>query len=323
MIFSIVIPVYRNADSVPELIRELSEVCARIRLAHCVSIEVVFVVDGDPDGSYEALLLRLPSAPFSSKLLLHSRNFGSFAAIRSGLQAASGDYLGVMAADLQEPASLQEEFLRVLMTGDYDIVVGLRAGREDPLFDRLASAVFWRSYRLLVNSAIPSGGADVFACNRRFCHELLQLAESNTSIIGLIFWLGFRRAEVSYRRRARPHGKSAWSPGRKVAYFLDSVFSFTDLPVRLLIAFGALGLAVAILGGAVVFVARIFGGIPVPGYAATMLAIFFFGGLNALGFGIVGSYAWRGFENTKRRPLGVVLKSSSISGRATPLSQDR
>lgn len=314
MMFSLVIPVYRNEDSLDDLIEELAQLSSRIRHTFDIALEAVFVVDGSPDGSYEVLSKRLPSAPFPSKLLLHSRNFGSFAAIRSGLAAASGDYLGVMAADLQEPTKLQEEFLARLVTGDHDVVVGSRAGRGDPLFARFASAVFWRTYRLLVNRAIPRGGVDVFACNRRFRDELLRLAESNTSMVGLIFWLGFRRAEVSYRRRARKHGRTAWSFSRRVTYLLDSVFSFSDLPVRLLVAFGVLGLTVAALGGAVVFLTRVVAGIPVPGYAPTMLTILFFGGLNALGLGIVGSYAWRGFENTKRRPLAVIMKSSSILG---------
>ncbi|HKC92706.1 MAG TPA: glycosyltransferase family 2 protein [Nitrospira sp.] len=322
MMFSIVIPVYRNVESLQELIDELSGLHSRLHHALGVSMEAVFVVDGNPDGSYEVLERRLPSAPFPSKLLLHSRNFGSFSAIRSGLRAASGDYLGVMAADLQEPASLQEEFLTRLMTGDYDIVVGSRAGRDDSLFVRLASAVFWRLYRLIVSDAIPKGGVDVFACNRRFSDELLQLPEANSSMIGLIFWLGFRRTQVLYRRRARAHGKSAWSLGRKVTYLLDSLFSFTDVPVRLLMVFGLLGVLVASSGGAVVFLARIFGDIPVPGYAATMLMILFFGGLNALGLGIVGSYAWRGYENTKHRPLAVVLKCSSTAGNGTSSRQD-
>jgi glycosyltransferase involved in cell wall biosynthesis len=321
--FSIVIPVYRNVESLRELIGELSGLQSRLHQTLGVSMEAVFVVDGNPDGSYEVLAHRLPSAPFPSKLLLHSRNFGSFSAIRSGLRAASGEYLGVMAADLQEPTSLQEEFLNRLMTGDYDIVVGSRVGRDDSLFVRAASAVFWRLYRWLISSAIPKGGVDVFACNRRFSDELLQLPEANSSMIGLIFWLGFRRAEVRYRRRARVHGKSAWSLGRKVTYLLDSVFSFTDLPVRLLMVFGLLGVLVASLGGAVVFFARVLGDISVPGYAATMLVILFFGALNALGLGIVGSYAWRGFENTKRRPLAVAMKCSSFAGDGASPRQDQ
>jgi glycosyltransferase involved in cell wall biosynthesis len=316
MEFSLVVPVYRNAASLDELVGELEKVFGRLRQTLGIRAEAVFVVDGSPDDSYERLARRLPTASFPSKLVLHSRNFGAFAAIRTGLGAADGDYLGVMAADLQEPPELQERFLELLVAGEHDVVVGSRVGRDDPWPTRLASSVFWRTYRLVVDASIPAGGVDVFACTRRFRDELLRLAESNTSLVGLIFWLGFRRADVRYRRRARQHGRSAWSLSRRVTYLLDSLFSFTDLPVRLLVAFGTLGLIVATIGGTIVLATRLVGGIPVPGYAATILTILFFGGLNALGLGIVGSYAWRGFENTKGRPLAVVMKASSIPGRS-------
>jgi glycosyltransferase involved in cell wall biosynthesis len=314
--FSLVVPVYRNAASLDELIDEIGRVFDRLRIGLGIAAEAVFVVDGSPDDSHARLARGLPAASFPSKLVLHSRNFGSFAAIRTGLGVAGGDYIGVMSADLQEPAELQERFVELLVTGEYDVVVGSRSGRDDPWPTRLSSALFWRTYRRVVNASIPAGGVDVFACTRRFRDELLRLAESNTSLVGLLFWLGFRRAEVSYRRRPRRHGRSAWSLSRRVTYLLDSLFSFTDLPVRLLVGFGLLGLAVAAMGGTLVLATRLVGGIPVPGYAATIVTILFFGGLNALGLGIVGSYAWRGFENTKARPLAVVMNVASIPGRA-------
>lgn len=317
--FSLVIPVYRNAASLDELIEEVSKLFARI--PH--PAEAVFVVDGSPDDSHARLAGRLPSAPFPSKLVLHSRNFGAFAAIRTGLREADGDIVGVMAADMQEPADLQQRFLELLATGEYDVVIGTRTGRADPWLTRAVSALFWRAYRRLVNRSIPAGGVDMFACTRRFRDELLRLPESNTSLIGLIFWLGFRRAEVGYHRLPRRHGKSAWSLSRRITYLLDSVFSFTDLPVRLLVGVGVVGLIVAGLGGTVVLVTRLVGGIPVSGYTATILTILFFGGLNALGLGIVGSYVWRAFENTKGRPLAVVEQSISIPGKAVTTAAGR
>ena len=177
--YSVVIPVYRNAESLHELLDELSQLGEKLDRTFRMSLEVVFVVDGSPDNSYQVLSQMLPLAPFASKLLLHSRNFGSFAAIRSGLEAAAGDYIGVMAADLQEPTALHEEFLAHLTTGECDVVVGTRAGREDPALTRLASWFFWRSYRYLVNKAIPKGGVDVFGCTPPFRDRLLQLEESN------------------------------------------------------------------------------------------------------------------------------------------------
>jgi hypothetical protein len=195
------------------------------------------------------------------------------------------------------------------------VVVGSRRGRSDPLATRLASALFWRLYRAVVIPEIPKGGVDVFGCNQRFRDELLRLEESHSSLVGLLFWLGFRRKEIAYDRRKRMQGRSAWTFRRRLKYLFDSVFSFTDLPIRLLTAFGLIGLLTSILFGSVVLALRLLGVIDVPGYAATVLIVLFFGGLNALGLGIVGSYAWRGFENTKRRPLALVLEHEAFDGR--------
>src|SRR5262249_56029257 len=101
-----------------------------------------------------------------SKLLVHSRNFGSFAAIRSGLEAGEGDWFAAVAADLQEPPELLSAFLDALRSGAADVVVGERNSREDPWLSRLAARVFWGLYRWLVMPQMPSGGVDVLVCTR-------------------------------------------------------------------------------------------------------------------------------------------------------------
>lgn len=312
---SIVIPVYRNAESIPHLVPALSAVARLARAERQTEVEVVFVVDGSPDNSHALLAQALPAAPFASQLLLHSRNFGSFAAIRSGLQEAEGEWFAIIAADLQEPPELALEFLDQLATSRYDVVVGCRENRLDPLGARLASDIFWKLYKRFVIRDIPEKGVDVFGCNRIFRDRLLSLGESNSSLVGLIFWLGFRRTEVKYERRERRYGTSAWTLKKKVSYLLDSVFSFTDLPVRLLTLFGLFGVIVSLLLGSVVLVAKFIGDIAVPGYAATMLTVVFFGALNSLGLGIIGTYAWRAFENTKGRPLAVVMDAERYPGK--------
>lgn len=309
---SLVIPVYRNAESIPELLVALSDVADIALRDYGQQTEVVFVVDGSPDNCHALLEHALPKMTFVSKLLLHSRNFGSFAAIRTGLIAASGHYFAVLAADLQEPPALVLQFLEKLSNGGCDVVVGCRGNRDDPTFSRLASNIFWRLYKKFVISEIPEKGVDIFGCNRVFRDQLVCLEEANTSLVGLIFWLGFKRAEVSYERVARKHGKSAWTLKKKINYLLDSIFSFTDLPIRLLSLFGLLGISISVLLGIIIVLAKLFGSIVVPGYAATVLTVIFFGGINSLGMGIVGAYAWRTYENTKRRPLAVVLRVQSF-----------
>jgi glycosyltransferase involved in cell wall biosynthesis len=246
--------------------------------------------------------------------VLHARNFGSFAAIRTGLHAAKGETFAVIAADLQEPPEVLVAFIENLLDDECDIVVGVREERNDPPIARLSAALFWQLYRRFVVSNIPAGGVDIFGCNRRVRDELLRLEEAHSSLVGLIFWLGFRRREVSYRRRARIFGKSAWTFRRKMNYLLDSVFAFTDLPIRILTFLGLIGVIIAVGLSIIVTVLRLIGNIAVPGYAATVLVITFFGALNTLGIGVIGSYAWRAYENTKHRPLAIIQQSESFNG---------
>lgn len=300
--YSVVIPVYRNEASIPRLLAALSDIAA----GYDGRMEVVFVVDGSPDRSFEMLQQALPGLKFPAQLLAHSRNFGSFPAIRTGLAAARGQYFGVMAADLQEPPALMQSFFTALEADECDVAIGTRLQRSDAWTSRLASGVFWWLYRRLVVPEMPEGGVDVFGCNRRFRDHLLQLQETRSSLIALIFWLGFRRKLVGYERLTRQEGVSAWTLRKKIDYMLDSVFAFTDYPIRLLVRAGLMGCLLALVLAAIVLVAHLSGRIAVPGYAPTVLAVLFFGMLNLFGLGLVGTYAWRAYENSKQRPLAVV-----------------
>ena len=301
--YSLVIPVYRNQDSIPELLLVLKGLSQKLE----GRLEVVFVVDGSPDRSAELLEQYLPDCEFRSRLLLLSRNFGSFAAIRAGLAEARGPYFAVMAADLQEPPELLLEFFRSLESEPIDVAIGTRESRDDPVLSRWASRLFWSTYRRLAQREMPPGGVDIFGCNLAFRDHLLQLNEANSTLVGLLFWLGFRRKLIGYERLPRRHGRSAWSLSRKLRYLMDSVFAFSDVPIRLLILAGAAGLLFSVGFSVVVVVSRVSGLIPVPGYAATVLLITFFAALNLFGLGIIGAYVWRAFENTKGRPGAIVM----------------
>ena len=300
--FSLVIPVYKNEENLPRLFRELEALAARLD----DDLEVVFVVDGSPDASLRVLQQRLPSWGIRAQLIELSRNFGSFAAIAAGLARARGEHLAVIAADLQEPPELVLDFHKALKSGTVDVVLGYRTGRADPWWSQLLSEIFWRLYRAFVVREMPKGGLDVFACTRQVRDQLVQLGELNTNLVALLLWVGFRRAFVPYQRRVRVEGRSAWSFGRKLRYAFDSVFSFTDLPLRALLLLGAAGVVLAFTAGVTVFVMWLLGRIPVLGYTPLMLVITFFGGLTALGLGIIGQYLWLTLQNTRNRPNYIV-----------------
>ena len=186
---TLVIPVYRNEGSIPALLDAVDGL-------HCSlkgDLETVFVIDGSPDRCYELLRTALPRRKFKAQLVLLSRNFGSFPAIRVGLGLGTGDRFAVMAADLQEPPELVLRMDEVLRAGAVDVVVGVREARMDPFLSRLPAQIFWGLYRRYVVPDVPPGGVDVFGCNRVFRDTLLTLNESQSSVIALVFWVGFRR----------------------------------------------------------------------------------------------------------------------------------
>jgi polyisoprenyl-phosphate glycosyltransferase len=302
--YSVVVPVYRNEPTLAALVERLEALAGELD----APLEVVFVVDGSPDGSL-LLLRRLLSEEhrFSAQLIALSRNFGSFSAIRAGLAVAEGDFIAMMAADLQEPVSLVDDFFRGLASGEYDITIGVREGRSDPGRGMAASRLFWWLFRHLVEPDIPSGGVDVFGCTRQVAGQLLRLEESHTSLVGLLYWVGFRRLEVPYVRQPRPVGKSTWSFRRKLRYLLDSIFSFTDLPITAIILVGVIGIVVSFGSAIAVLAAWAAGSINVPGYTPLMLALFFMASMILIALGLVGSYVWRTYENSKGRPGAVAM----------------
>ena len=140
---SLVVPIYRNASSIVALVAAVEQ----IRRAVPGELEAIFVVDGSPDDSRERLLQALAGSRFDARIVEHARNFGSFAAIRTGMRIARGARIAVMAADLQEPPELVVEFLRRLATGEVDVLAGERASRADR---DLTSRLYWRMYRKFV-----------------------------------------------------------------------------------------------------------------------------------------------------------------------------
>ena len=167
--------------------------------------------------------------------------------------------------------------------------------------------MFWWTYRKLVQPEIPPGGVDVFACTRDVAGKLAQFDESHTSLVGLVYWLGFRRVEVPYARQPRPVGKSAWTLRKRIRYLQDSIYSFTSLPIAAITVVGVVGVIASVSYAAIVVGFWAAGRIDVPGYTPLMLALLFMASAVLIGLGIVGSYVWRTYENSKSRPASVTM----------------
>ncbi len=304
---SLIVPVYRNEGTIPALVEAVEGIGERVE----GGLEAIFVIDGSPDDSRRRLAEALGESGLEGRIIEHSRNFGSFAAIRTGMSLARGESIAVMAADLQEPSELAIEFLERLNGGEVDVVVGERASRDDS--GEGLSKLYWLLYRRFVMSEIPAGGADMFACTAAVRDVICSLEHTNTSLIGQLYWIGFRRQTVAYDRR-QSEGESGWTLRRKLRYMSDSVFAFTDLPVRLLWLVGILGLTMGGLLGLAALIGRAAGLVSVPGYTATILVIVLFGSFNMVGLGIIGSYVWRAYASVLGRPGAIVREVTEFSG---------
>jgi glycosyltransferase involved in cell wall biosynthesis len=316
---SLVVPVYRNEENIPSLLEALEQLNRALS-----GLEVVCVVDGSPDRSGELLVRASEQTRLPMRVVFHSRNFGSFTAIRTGLEFATGDNVAVMAADLQEPPELVVEFFEVLERGEADVVFGQRTGRHDSRLRDALSNAFWWLYRKIVVRDIPPGGVDIFACSRAAVDAVLRIEEPNSSLVAQLFWIGFRRSFVPYSRRERQHGQSAWNLSRRFRYMVDSIVSFTDVPIMFVLWFGLAGCVLSIVLGTAIGLLRAIGQIQVPGYAGLALLITFSTSASLAVQGILGLYLWRTFENTKRRPLRLVarvVESKAASSRASSTSR--
>jgi glycosyltransferase involved in cell wall biosynthesis len=311
--FSVVVPVYGNRDSVTLVVDRLVALAGE----RDGRLEAVFVVDGSPDDSLAVLRQALTDRPIDAQVLSLSRNFGSFAAIRAGMAVARGSYIAVMAADLQEPIEVVAGFFDVLERDECDIAFGERIDRADPALATTGSRAYWWLYRRFVNRDIPVGGVDVFGCTQRVSREVAAFSETHTSLVGLLFWVGYRRSFVPYRRVARHSGESGWTFGKKLRYLFDSVYAFTDLPILILQLVGGIGFVLSVVAGVVVLVGWLLGAVKQPGYTPLMIAILASASALLLGLGVVGTYVWRTYENSKRRPLELTASHEIFeAGRA-------
>jgi len=152
-----------------------------------------------------------------------------------------------MTADLQEPPELAISFFRALESQQFDVAIGTRRDRDDPPLQKAMANLYWRLYRRFVQPEVPIGGVDVFGCNLAVRKRPLRLRESHSTLIGLLFWLGFRRHNTPYTRQPRAAGRSAWTFRRKLRYLLDSCFSLTDLPIVAMMVIGLAGSVVSML----------------------------------------------------------------------------
>jgi len=297
---SVVVPVFNEQDTLPELYRRLTEV-----LASEGDYELVFVDDGSTDRS-RGILLALHERDPRVVVLGLSRNFGHQLALTAGVDHARGSAIIIMDADLQDPPEVLPALLEQWRSG-FDVVYGVRERRPgESVFKRGTAWLFYRLMRTLTPLDLPVDTGDFRLLSRRAADALVRLREQHRFVRGMARWVGFRQAAVTYQRDPRFAGRSTYSLARMGALALDAVFSFSKLPLRLATLLGALT-ALACLGyaGWAVWV-KLTADEPLLGWASTIVAILLVGSVQLVCLGIIGEYIGRIHDEVRARPLYLV-----------------
>lgn len=308
--YSIVVPVYNEEESIPDLVKQLREITDLLD----GPAEIVLVDDGSRDASY-ALMTAASDEDPRIKVLQLSRNFGHQAAITAGMDFASGRAVVVMDADLQDPPEVILEMAARWQEG-YEIVYAVRERREGETFLKKATArMYYGLVRRLAEVDQYVDVGDFRLVDRKALDAFLQMRERDRYIRGMFCWVGFRQIAVPYVRASRRAGRSKYSLRKMVKLASDGIVGFSSAPLRLGIAVGMF-MALGAVGYGLLAVALKLAGLPyVPGYASLLVTITFLSGVQLIVIGVIGLYLARVYDEVRGRPLYLVREARGFASR--------
>jgi glycosyltransferase involved in cell wall biosynthesis len=292
---SVIIPCYNNEGSLPELMLKLKQVLADpVFAGH--SFEFVLVDDGSKDQTFNKQLEIKNANPDEVKLVKLTRNFGSYNSFLAGLYHASGDCNVYLHADLQDPPELIPQLFEQYLKGN-KLVIANRLDREDKSF--FSTLYHWMVKKFAIED-IPPGGFDLILFDRQIREDMIQISEKNTNNVYLITWLGYPYVNIPYKRNERKHGKSQWHFWKKVKMFVDTFFSFSDIPISFIRAIFVFSLLAFLVIIPLIIFHVITRHVMIYGALSFMLLLISFN------FLILGEFLIRIHETVRKRPNFVV-----------------
>jgi dolichol-phosphate mannosyltransferase len=297
---SIVIPVFNEQENIPVLVERLLAALGE------ENFEVVFVNDGSRDRSLE-ILRQLAEKDNRMVVVELARNFGHQVAISAGLDFARGQAVIVMDADLQDPPEVLPQFIAKWREG-HDVVYAIREKRKEAWLKRTAYKFFYHLLQRVANIEIPLDAGDFCVMDRRVVDLLVGMPERNRFVRGIRSWVGLDQVGLAYERQARYAGEPKYTFSRLVYLALDGLISFSYLPLRMISVLGFTVSAITIFLAVAYTIQKLTIGLNPPGFATTIVAIFFLAGVQLITIGVIGEYVGRIFEEVKQRPLYIVRR---------------
>ncbi|MDL1872058.1 glycosyltransferase family 2 protein [Deltaproteobacteria bacterium PRO3] len=303
---SVVIPVYNEASNIDLLYQRLKAALSSLGPA-----EYLFINDGSSDTTLAKVKALREKDP-EVKYLSFSRNFGHQIAVTAGLDASSGEAVVIIDADLQDPPEIIPSLYQKFREG-YEVVYAVRSRRQGEGFFKKATAkVFYRLLRYLTGFSIPVDVGDFRLMSRKAVIVFNKLRERHRYVRGMVSWLGFRQIGVEYVRDPRHSGETKYSLGKMFKLALDGITSFSNVPLQIAGHMGFWISGISLLYILYILGMKIFTDKPIIGWASTMTAIFFFGGVQLITLGVVGEYIGRISDEVKQRPIYIVDEQEGL-----------
>ena len=308
--YSIVVPVFDEEETLPELTRRLGELLEQLD----GPAEVIYVDDGSTDRSYELMLEAHRGDP-RFKVIRFSRNFGHEMATTAGLDAASGAAAVVMDADLQDPPEVVLELAARWREG-YDVVYAERAERPgETRLKKMTSVAFYRLLQRMTEVEMPLNVGDFRLVDRRALEAFRSMREQNRYVRGMLSWVGFRQVGVPFQRDERYAGETKYPYRKLLGLAIDGIVSFSGYPLRFVLNLGFVVAGLSFLLGCGFVVMKFAGFWEVSGLASVAVFVAFLGGVQLFLLGIVGEYIARIHDEVKRRPLYLVSETQGLEPR--------
>lgn len=315
---SVVVPCFNEAEGITECHRRITEVLRSLN----ISYEIVYVDDGSRDETLSRLAQIHAADPHVAIIEL-SRNFGHQPAVTAGLEAATGQAVVVMDADLQDPPELIPAMLDKWAEG-YEVVYAVRESRErDTGFKRWTAKAFYRLINLLSEIEIPPDAGDFRLLDRKAVEAMKSMPERHRFLRGMCSWVGFRQCGIKYARGPRFAGSTKYPVRKMVNLAVDAIASFSTVPLRVLAVLGLASAFLALLGIIYALVVRLFTNSWVAGWAISFIVLLFLGGLQMMSIGILGEYVGRIYTETKQRPLYIARAVLERRGGERPVIEDQ
>lgn len=301
-LLSVVIPCYNEAEVIRETVKRLQSFSDQLQ---SLNVEFIFVDDGSRDAT-RSVLRELQASDRRIYIVGLSRNFGHQIAVTAGIDAARGDAVVLIDADLQDPPEVVIEMVAKWHEG-YDVVYGTRVDRPGESAFKLATArLFYRILNKLSDVKIPLDTGDFRLMDRKVADVLRAMPERDRFVRGMVSWVGFRQTALPYQRAERFAGESKYPLRKMLRFATDGILSFSTKPLQLSIGLGMFSSFLALTGIFYALGLRIFTNVWVPGWTAMMIAVLFMGGVQLVCIGIIGEYIGRIYHESKQRPLYVV-----------------